>query len=293
MQTIPQHCPLCKSGQFNLYLQSKDFSVSKEIFSILKCSNCAFAITDPKPAGEELARYYESENYISHTDEANNVVNSLYKLARVFTIRDKSALLKKWAEKGKLLDIGCGTGDFLFNNQKNGWITEGVEVNNKAREIAEAKLKKNLFTSLNGVEKDKTYNAITLWHVLEHIEELEQTCLQISEHLEQKGTLITAVPNYESFDAQYYKEYWAAYDLPRHLYHFSKKSMELLWLKYGMEVKAVIPMKLDAFYVSMLSEKYKSGKVNLLKAAYIATKSNFKAQQTINYSSLIYILRKK
>lgn len=292
MDILSQNCPLCKSGQFNLYLESKDFSVSREKFSVLSCNHCGFAVTSPKPESTEMARYYESENYISHTDKANNLLNSLYKLARLFTIKEKSSLLNKWSTRGKLLDVGCGTGDFLYYNQQKGWETEGVEVNRKARESAESKLNKKLCPSLEKVEKNKSFDAITLWHVLEHVEDLHESCLTIRSLLDKNGTLIVAVPNYESYDAQFYQQYWAAYDLPRHLYHFSKKSMEQLWHKYGMKIEAVIPMKLDAYYVSMLSEKYKTGKINYLKAGMVAAKSNFRAKKNTNHSSLIYIIRK-
>ena len=249
-------------------------------------------MTIPKPESEKLSKYYESENYISHTNEANNVVNRLYKLARVFTIREKSNLLQERGKKGRLLDIGCGTGDFLFYNQKKGWETAGVEVNESARKMAESKLKQDLYSRLSNVDNSKPFSAITLWHVLEHVESLEDTCNIIRSLLSPEGTLLVAVPNYESYDARYYQQYWAAYDLPRHLHHFTKKSMAKLWHKYGMNIESVIPMKLDSYYVSMLSEQYKTGKVNLIKAGIVATKSNMKARASVNYSSLIYVIRK-
>ena len=292
MNTLLQNCPLCKSGQFNLYLHCKDYTVSQETFTIVTCKNCAFTFTNPRPQAEDLDQYYESKNYISHTNEGNNVLNRLYKIARIFTIREKSTLLEKWSIKGKLLDIGCGTGEFLYYNQQHGWKVEGVEVNKKARAQAESKFHIKPYSALQNVPSESTFDAITLWHVLEHVEDLQETCRRIYDLLDPNGTLIVAVPNLESYDAKYYQEYWAAYDVPRHLYHFSKKSMEQLWLKYGMKVETVIPMKLDAFYVSMLSEKYKTGKTNLLKASWVATKSNLKGQSSVNYSSLIYIIRK-
>ena len=292
MNITLNHCPLCNSGQFNLYLKTKDFTLTKEEFSIVQCAACGFHFTNPRPAEQDLAGYYESENYISHTNEGNNLLNNLYKAARTFTIREKSNLLKKWSPKGKLLDIGCGTGDFLHFNQQEGWEVDGVEVNLKARKQAEEKLKQDLYKILKEVPPKQKYQAVTLWHVLEHVEDLNATCRQITELLATNGSLLVAVPNYESYDARHYKEYWAGYDVPRHLYHFSKNSMEQLWHKYGMQIKAVIPMKLDAFYVSMLSEKYKTGSTNMIKASLIGAKSNFKAQATKNYSSLIYIIRK-
>lgn len=285
------HCPLCNSGQFDLYQRCKDFTVSKETFSIVSCTNCGLKFTNPRPAEEDLHKYYESDDYISHTNKGNNLLNNLYKLARVYTMEQKSRLLRKWSPKGALLDVGCGTGDFLSYNKKLGWSVSGVEVSAKAREQAETQLQQVLYTSLQEVP-EKKFQAITLWHVLEHVGELEKTCQQIVNRLDSAGTLIVAVPNCEAYDAHYYQEYWAAYDVPRHLYHFTQGTMEQLWKKFGMRIKAVLPMKLDAYYVSMLSEKYKTGSTNMAKASLIGLQSNLKARQGTNYSSLIYIISK-
>ena len=286
------NCPLCNSGQFNLYLKTKDFSVSQEEFKIVECNNCNFRFTNPRPDEESTGAYYESENYISHTNKSNNLLNSVYKIARIFTIQDKSKLLKKWAKKGSLLDIGCGTGEFLDYNKQLGWRVNGVEVNEQARKQAEGKLNQSLFKKVEEVPEDKKFQAITLWHVLEHVADLEKTCRKIINLLDANGTLIVAVPNCESYDAAYYREYWAAYDVPRHLSHFTKASMGQLWNKLGLNVQAVLPMKLDAYYVSLLSEKYKNGNSNVLSAGRVGWTSNFKAKKEINYSSLIYIIRK-
>lgn len=287
-----KHCPLCNSGQFNLYLTCKDYTLSKENFSIVSCNNCGFKFTNPRPPENELGRYYESEDYISHSSQSQNLLDRLYKLARVFTIRQKSQMLSSWSSKGNLLDVGCGTGDFLAFNKQASWAIDGVEVNEKARKQAEAKLSQPLYSSLAEVPTTNKYQAITLWHVLEHVSDLETTCQTIKDLLAPDGTLFVAVPNCESFDAQYYQSYWAAYDVPRHLYHFTKASMEQLWQKYDMRIEGILPMKLDAYYVSLLSEKYKNGKPDLLKASWIGMKSNLKARKNLNYSSLIYIIRK-
>lgn len=285
------HCPLCHSGQFNLHKNCTDFTVSKETFPIVSCTNCDFKFTNPRPTSENLHTYYESKDYISHTNKGNNLLNNLYKLARVYTMQDKSKLLRKWSPKGKLLDIGCGTGEFALYNKQLGWTVSGVEVNEKARRKAEEQLKQPLYSSVQEVPEEK-FQAITLWHVLEHVGELEDTCRQITDLLDSKGTLIVAVPNCEAYDARYYQKYWAAYDVPRHLYHFTPSTMERLWKKFDLKIKAVLPMKLDAYYVSMLSEKYKTGSTHMVKAAWIGLKSNLKARQDMNYSSLIYIISK-
>lgn len=286
------HCPLCNSGQFNLYLTCKDYTVSKQEFPITVCKNCNFKFTNPRPAETQLGRYYESEDYISHTNQSNNFINSLYKLARLYTIQQKGKLLAKWSKKGKLLDIGCGTGEFLAYNKQLGWSVRGVEVNPKARAQAEAQLKQPIDASLEDITTDQSFQAISLWHVLEHLSDLKESCEQIVKLLAPGGTLFVAVPNCDSYDAQYYGEHWAGYDVPRHLYHFTPASMKQLWHSFGMQVEAVLPMTLDAYYVSMLSEKYKTGKNNMVKAAWVGMRSNQKARISGNYSSLIYVIRK-
>jgi 2-polyprenyl-3-methyl-5-hydroxy-6-metoxy-1,4-benzoquinol methylase len=285
------HCPLCNSGQFDLYKRCKDYTVSKETFSIVSCNNCGFKFTNPRPPEEALYKYYESDDYISHTNKGNNLLNNLYKLARVYTMQQKSQLLRKWSHKGSLLDIGCGTGDFLSYNKQLGWSVSGVEVSTKAREQAESQLQQTIYTDLQEVP-EKKFHAITMWHVLEHVGELEQSCRQITELLDSKGTLVVAVPNCEAYDAEYYQEHWAAYDVPRHLYHFTPQTMERLWKGFGLHIKAVLPMKLDAYYVSMLSEKYKNGSTNMAKASWVGLQSNLRARKDNNYSSLIYIISK-
>jgi 2-polyprenyl-3-methyl-5-hydroxy-6-metoxy-1,4-benzoquinol methylase len=292
MNTYLIHCPLCNSGQFNLFINCKDHSVSQELFPIQECRNCHFKFTNPRPVEEELGKYYESENYISHTNKSNNLINRLYKLARLYTIQQKSTLLRKWAVKGNLLDIGCGTGEFLAYNKNMGWSIQGVEVNPSAREKAEKQLGQSIHTSLNDLATAKPFQAITLWHVLEHVSNLKENCRKIVDLLAPQGTLMVAVPNYKSFDAQYYQGYWAAYDVPRHLYHFCPSSMEQLWHSFGMRIEAILPMPLDAYYVSLLSEKYRTGNSNMLKAGWVALRSNQKAKSSGHYSSLIYVIRK-
>ena len=292
MEEHLNHCPLCKSGHFTLYKELKDFSVSQENFSIVSCNTCGFKFTNPRPTENNLGKYYESEDYISHTNEGNNLVNNLYKIARIYTIQEKSKLIQKWGKKGHLLDIGCGTGEFIDYNKKLNWTVSGVEVNEKARAQAEELIGHSLYSSLEAVPADRQFQAITLWHVLEHIAQLEESCQKIKSLLAPKGVLMVAVPNCGSYDATYYDQYWAAYDVPRHLYHFTQQSMEQWWKKFDMRVQAVIPMKLDAYYVSMLSEKHKTGKPNMLKASWVGLRSNIKARKSNNYSSLIYIISK-
>ncbi len=247
--------------------------------------------TSPRPKDEDLSQYYESTEYISHTSKANNLVNTLYLIARYFTLRQKRKLAQRLVpQKGKLLDIGCGTGDFLQSCLQDNWNCTGVEPGRQPREIAASK-GINTFEELSQV-KEK-YQLITLWHVLEHVPDLNQTLNIIHKLLDEKGVLLIAVPNHLSYDAKIYKAHWAGYDVPRHLWHFNQQSMERILQNNHFKLQQILPMKLDAYYVSLLSEAYKgSGILRYIKAFVNGFISNLTAKSNKQYSSLIYIFKK-
>ncbi len=271
------------------FLKTKDFSVSGEEFELLLDTELNMLRTNPEP--KDLENYYDSEIYISHTDASKTLVEKVYQNIKKYNIRKKVNLINKYTTSYKtLLDIGAGTGSFLESAKHSGWETYGIEPNKKARDLAINKgleLKENI--DLLGKQG---FQAITLWHVLEHLPNLELQIKKIASLLNKDGTLILAVPNFQSYDAKYYKEYWAAYDVPRHLSHFSQLSIRKLFAKNGMTVVKTRPMIFDSFYVSLLSEKYKHGKGNFLKAFLVGLKSNLSAWKTKEYSSLLYILKK-
>lgn len=247
--------------------------------------------TSPRPADKKLGQYYESSDYISHTAKGNSLVNKIYLIARSFTLKGKRKLAQKLVpQKGNLLDIGCGTGDFLQSCLENNWQCTGVEPGIQPRAIAAAK-GINTFERLDQV-KEK-YQLITMWHVLEHVPDLNQTLSSIYNLLEQKGTLLIAVPNHLSYDARHYKNYWAGYDVPRHLWHFNQQTMERILRNHNFKLQQILPMKLDSFYVSLLSEGYQgTGFLRYVKAFTIGLFSNLNATNNKQYSSLIYIFRK-
>jgi 2-polyprenyl-3-methyl-5-hydroxy-6-metoxy-1,4-benzoquinol methylase len=276
-----------------LYLTVKDHSVSGEEFQLFYNEDMEMLETFPQPSLEKLSQYYNSEDYISHTDNKRNLFEQVYQLVKLISLKRKLKLINSFPSNEKrLLDVGCGTGDFLKISQKNNWKVFGIEPNEKARQIANQKTDNSVF----GIEQLFKFNAnsfdvITLWHVLEHLPRLEEHLSILHKLLKPNGTLIIAVPNFKSYDAQYYKGFWAAYDVPRHLWHFSKHSISKLVACYKMKVFEILPMKFDAFYVCLLSEKYKSGFMNPLKAFWIGWRSNVKAKRSGEYSSLIYIIK--
>ena len=274
------------------YLRVKDHSVSQEIFDLYYDESLDMLVTTPQPDSENLGKYYDSPNYISHTDGNKSLFEKLYQAVKNIALKNKLNLINSLSEnKGKILDIGAGTGDFLAFVKQNGWQTIGVEPSQKAKEIATKK--GVVFVNEISELENQSFDVITMWHVLEHVPDLEKQIKELKRLLKPNGTLIVAVPNFKSFDANHYKEFWAAYDVPIHFWHFSKTAIKLLFEKQNMKLEKVLPMKFDAFYVSLLSEKYKTGKMNYIKAFFIGLKSNFKAKQTLEYSSHIYILKNK
>lgn len=294
MLTIDK-CLVCGSNQFEPFLVCKDHTVSQENFNIVSCKSCGFKFTNPRPDNTVLGNYYKAESYVSHTNSKKGIINKLYHTVRGYTLKQKIKLVSSYVSRGTILDYGCGTGMFLAECKKSGWETFGMEPDNSARQIA-SEQNLNLFADKNTLQlhiAEKEFDAITLWHVLEHVTDMYNTLAFFKHKLKSNGVLIIAVPNHESYDAEFYKEYWAAYDVPRHLHHFDLKSIKTLLENSGFQLVETKPMKFDSFYVSMLSEKYKTGTVNLSHAFKIGMRSNMKAKDSSSYSSTIYIFQHK
>ena len=274
------------------FLTVKDHSVSKEIFDLYYDEELDMLITSPQPELQNLGKYYESEDYISHTDNKRSLFEKAYHFVKNIALKNKLNLINsQQLQKGKLLDIGAGTGDFLLTAKNDGWETIGVEPSDRAKNIAKAK-GISFVEEISALESN-SLDVITMWHVLEHVPNLEHQIQELKRLLKPTGTLIVAVPNYKSFDAGHYETFWAAYDVPIHFWHFSKKSIQLLFERVDMKLEKILPMKFDSFYVSLLSEKYKTGKMNYIKAFFIGLKSNWKAKSSKEYSSHIYVLKNK
>lgn len=288
-----ENCPICNSDKLTLHITCKDYMISSEIFEITKCFSCSFLFTNPRPSPEKLDSYYESDDYVSHSNKSNNLTNIIYKIARQFTLSSKLRIINEITNNKTILDFGCGTGYFLKTCKKKGWNINGFEPNNAAREQATINTDNNILSQLNEIEKLNNVSLITLWHVLEHIPDLNKIFSILKTILSSNGKFLIAVPNNESYDALHYKEHWAAYDVPRHLYHFSQNTMKHFLQKHGLKIYKTIPMKLDSYYVSLLSEKYKNRKNNYIKSIVNGYKSNvYASHNKNNYSSLIYIAGK-
>jgi len=281
------------------YLKCKDYTVSNEQFKLRFHDNYDMLVTYPMPKIEDLGGYYKSEKYISHTDSNESLVDKVYQKVKKHTIKSKVKSISKYkiGEK-KLLDIGCGTGEFLLACENDGWNVLGVEPNKEAKELTASKIKtgNNLFKSIEDVfslQNDVKFDVITMWHVLEHVPNLDETVKKLADLLTENGVLLVAVPNFKSFDALYYKEFWAAFDVPRHLWHFSRTSIDQIFAKEGLKLIETKPMWFDSFYVSMLSEEYKRGNSSLIRAFFIGLYSNFLGFFSKEVSSHIYLLEKR
>lgn len=290
-------CPICNGKENSPALRVKDFSVSGEFFEINFCDKCNFLFTASPPSPDKIGIYYQSDEYISHTDSNDGLFNKLYQLVRRFTLYSKHNLILKYSKiskPGKLLDYGCGTGAFLKEMKAGGWEVAGVEPDESAR------LKASTQTNITVIEpskiqiyQDQVFDVITLWHVLEHVHDLHPTIDKLKRMLSPDGLMVIAVPNHTSLDAKHYRENWAAYDVPRHLYHFNPKSLEFLLGSHGLIITKILPMWFDSIYVSLLSEKYKYGKYRMIPAILHGVYSNFMSIfRPGTCSSQIYIIRK-
>ena len=274
-----------------IHITTQDYLVTKEIFELEIDKNLDMLITAPRP--QKLTKYYESEAYVSHHDDSKNIIDKIYQLVKSYTLNTKMKLISKYSNHEKtLLDVGAGTGKFLLKAKHQKWSTLGIEPNEIARGKASDK-GLIIYKELKELDLSEKFEVITLWHVLEHLPNLQEDIKKIEQLLSPNGTLIIAVPNYKAYDANYYGAHWSAYDTPRHLWHFSKKSISKLFNVHGLKVERILPMYFDAYYVSLLSEKYKTGKSNYFKAFYIGFLSNWKARRTNEYSSLIYVLKRE
>ena len=288
------NCPVCSGGDFLSLLICNDYSTTKEDFTIVSCNSCDFTFTNPRPTDENLGKYYLSDKYISHTNTSKGLFETLYQIVRKYAISQKLKLLIRFSESKNHLDIGCGTGEFLNACKNAGFKTKGIEPSELARKKAIKNYNLDIYenTDLSQFE-NSSFHTITMWHVLEHVPNLNETIENFSRILEKNGSVIIAVPNLKSWDAKYYKEFWAAWDVPIHLWHFSKKSIQSLFAKWDFELVKTKPMLFDSFYVALLSEEYKFGRKNLFKGFIIGFISNILGMlNKRGCSSTIYVFQK-
>lgn len=288
-------CQGCGSNNLAHYVDLKDYFLTGESFSILECKNCGLLITNPQPLPQNLARYYQSNDYISHSNKRSDLISRIYQLVRTYTLGKKVNIIKRFTNGKEVLDIGCATGEFLDRCKNSGYNVTGIEPDEGARTFAQKTYGLKVLT-LDEVEQvsSGSFDVITQWHVLEHVSALNERFELMHKLLKKDGICILALPNPASADAAYYKKFWAAWDVPRHLFHFRRQSLKALAQKHHFEVINILPMKFDSYYVSILSEKHMTGSSNYVRAFFQGMRSNLKAETgNKEYSSLIYILKKQ
>ena len=286
-------CPWCGKPTEKTVLELKDYFLSKEEFTIMECPHCGLRFTDPRPAPDVIGKYYQSEEYFSHQQNQKGFIPRIYEFVKSFNIKRKASLAIKGLPKGRLLDIGCGVGDFLVYVQKQGWEVQGVEPSDNAKKIAESRLgflPKS--PSDYALFPDHSFDVITMWHVLEHIDDLHFQTSEIIRLLKPGGRLVIALPNYQSFDCQYYKDKWAAWDVPRHLNHFAPDMLRGMFVSLGFQVIDIQKLIWDSYYISYMSERFLGHSLPLVRGAWVGLRSNCKARRNGMYSSLVYRFQK-
>jgi len=289
-----KHCPVCDSDDFSGFISSKDYFVTGQEFDIVSCRGCGLKITRNAPGEKDIGKYYQSENYISHSDTSSGLVNMMYHRIRQYMLGRKRSLVEKEIGKGHVLDIGTGTGYFLHEMKSHGWEVSGTEKSTAARDfcLKEFGLEIHPAEELFRYRKE-SFDVITLWHVLEHIHDINENMKVFFRLLKPEGRLIVAVPNHTSLDAMHYRDFWAAWDVPRHLWHFAPAQMEKFGIKHNFLLKKIHAMPFDSFYVSMLSEKYRKSHLAFIKGVVYGKVSLI--QSVINPrkgSSVIYVFKK-
>ena len=289
-------CPWCGSENFHLHLELKDYFLTQETFKIVECENCHLLYTTPRPTPEEIGRYYKSENYYSHQENKKGFIPRLYETIKKVNIKHKYKIASEGIlvdENKQLLEIGCGVGDFLQYAENQGWKCFGAEPSEDAVKILHTKSKAEVIKP-EQIENypDESFDLICMWHVLEHVDNLKWQIDQLSRLVKPNGKIVIALPNYQSYDAKYYQDKWAAYDVPRHLNHFSKEFISNKLIINGLRCISIKKLIWDSYYISYLSEQYKQHKLPLMRGAWRGLVSNLKATRTGEYSSLVYIFKK-
>ena len=290
MENVEQ-CPACGHAQQKPFLVAKDYTVSKEHFSIVRCEGCQLLFTNPRPRANEAGPYYQSDDYISHSNTQKGFINALYHRVRTITLRQKTNWIQAYQGGNKeLLDIGCGNGHFLHACQQAGWNISGMELDPATAQRASELIQQPIYPNLSEIPVDKQFQLISLWHVLEHVYELEAYFTFFKSRIQPGGKLMLALPNSKSFDAGYFGEFWAAYDVPRHIYHFDPATITSLAARYGFRLAKQRGQIFDSFYIALLSHQYKTGSKNMVMSFAVGLWSNILAwTKTGNYSSNLYI----
>ena len=286
-------CPWCGSENAQPHIELKDLFLTQEPFKILECKDCGLLYTTPRPNKEEIGKYYQSDEYYSHQENKEGFIPKVYEKVKSINLKNKYNIATEKTTRGKILDIGCGVGDFLHTMEQQGWECTGVEPSEDAKAIAKKRIKAQLLSSEEQENlSDGSFDVITMWHVLEHVDALRWQIQQLYRLCKPGGRIIIALPNYKSYDGQYYKAAWAAYDVPRHLNHFNEETIVKIFEESHLKHIKTEKLRWDAYYISYMSEKYLHHSLPLLRGAVRGMISNCKARKTGQWSSLVYVFER-
>ncbi len=286
-------CPWCGSENAQLHIELKDLFLTQEPFKILECKDCGLLYTKPRPNKKEIGKYYKSDEYYSHQENKEGFIPKVYEKVKSINLKNKYTITTEKTRKGKILDIGCGVGDFLHTMEQHGWEGTGVEPSEEAKAIAKNRIKAQLLSSEEQENLiDGSFDVITMWHVLEHVDALRWQIQQLYRLCKPGGRIIIALPNYKSYDGQYYKAAWAAYDVPRHLNHFNEETIIKIFEESHLKHIKTEKLHWDAYYISYMSEKYLHHSLPLLRGAIKGMISNCKARKSGEWSSLVYVFER-
>ena len=289
-----KNCPWCDSDKTQMQLWVKDLFLTQEAFEIHECMKCGLLFTEPRPKPEEIGKYYQSDEYYSHKENKQGFIPRIYESVKKVNLKRKVNMATDGLQVGKMLEIGCGVGDFIQEMEQHGWNCTGIEPSNDAKAIAEKRVKAKLYDPQEiGTLPDESFDLVTMWHVLEHVDNLKEEIGHLQRLLKKGGRLVLALPNFKSHDAQYYKEYWAAYDVPRHLNHFCRASINNIFKNTELKQRKTDKLVWDAYYISYMSEKYENHTLPLLKGVWRGFVSNNKARKSGEWSSLVYVLERQ
>lgn len=287
-------CPWCESEKTQFRLWLKDEFLTQEEFQICECLKCGLLFTDPRPGKHEIGKYYQSEEYYSHQENKTGFIPKLYESVKSVNLKKKYKMATKGIAKGRVLDIGCGVGDFLHTMEQKGWETVGIEPSEDAKAIAKKRIKAQVLdTEEQETLPENSFDLITMWHVLEHVDDLHWQLNQLERLVKPNGRVVIAVPNYNSYDGVFYKEKWAAYDVPRHLNHFNQETLVRMFKNNNFTHIKTEKLIWDAYYISYMSENYKHHSSPLVRGVFRGLVSNLKARRSGEWSSLVYIFEKK
>ncbi len=269
----------------NFHCETKDYLVTGEKFKVYMDQNNIIGRTHPIPKKEEMDKYYESEDYYPHSLKKKNLLTFLYAISRKYMHLKRLIWMRSYLKNNtRVLDYGCGSGDFVKYLRSKSIDAYGYEPRHNFCE--------HDFLTNEKIWKNKKYDIIILWHVLEHIHNPFVLIQSLKKRLNKKGKFFIAIPNFKSFDSKHYGKYWAGYDTPRHLWHFSRKSIHLIAKKNRFSIFKEKGLHLDSIYVSYLSEKHKRKHFPLLFGVVIGFVSILNSLFTKESSSFLFVLKK-